>query len=478
MRRLVVVTAVVALVAGGMAFVFGTNESRSYTAVFSRAVQVFPGGKARVLGVDVGVITEVRNVPDGVAVSFNIDDPDIELPADVQAAIVPASLLGERYVQLFPAYQGGPALEEGATIPMERTAVPAEPDELLRSLQDYLGAIDPNAVSDFVSNAATLLEGNGQELNSLIEHAAGVMETLSSKRDDLAEIIVQFERLTVALSTRQEELGGLIDTYNTVARTLTTNRAALEGTIVGLNDASQQLASLLIDHRKPLHRDVRALTRTGRTIGRNVESLAETGHWAVRLFKAAANAVDYDKDWLKLNNQGSELAGLIVLRLEERLTELCNDLAAELGTPLACATSRFWAREAPSLFCFAKKCPTPEPRQQQEVGPEQIQEEVTEAIEQVPALVDRLLERARNLTCADAEDKQRCLERKAALVRCAGSAQPKQCLRKEALELACEGAADVQACLEKKKEQELQDVVEGILEETVGQPIDLGVGVP
>lgn len=478
MRRLVVVTAVVALVAGGMAFVFGTNESRSYTAVFSRAVQVFPGGKARVLGVDVGVITEVRNVPDGVAVSFNIDEPDIELPADVQAAIVPASLLGERYVQLFPAYQGGPALEEGATIPMERTAVPAEPDELLRSLQDYLGAIDPNAVSDFVGNAATLLEGNGQELNSLIEHAAGVMETLSSKRDDLAEIIVQFERLTVALSTRQEELGGLIDTYNTVARTLTTNRAALEGTIVGLNDASQQLASLLIDHRKPLHRDVRALTRTGRTIGRNVESLAETGHWAVRLFKAAANAVDYDKDWLKLNNQGSELAGLIVLRLEERLTELCNDLAAELGTPLACATSRFWAREAPSLFCFAQKCPTPEPRQQQEVGPEQIQEEVTEAIEQVPALVDRLLERARNLTCADAEDKQRCLERKAALVRCAGSAQPKQCLRKEALELACEGAADVQACLEKKKEQELQDVVEGILEETVGQPIDLGVGVP
>ena len=453
MRRLIGVGAILTVVVGASAFWFSEEDRRTYTATFSRAVQVFPGGKVRVLGVDVGLITEVRNVEDGVAVSFTVDDPDVQLPADVQAAVVPVSLLGERYIQLFPAYRGGPTLQEGDVIPLERTAVPA---------------IDPNTVSGFVSGAARLLEGNGAKLNSLIEHAAGVMETLSGKRDALAEIVVQFERLTVALATRQEELGRLIDTYNTVARTLTTNRTALE------------LASLLIDHRKPLHQDIRALTRTGRTFDRNVDALAETGGWAVRLFRAASNGIDYEKDWLRLNNQGQELVGLIVMRLEERLIELCDDLAADLGLPLPCATHRYWAHEAPSLFCFAERCPPPGPKKGEEsdqaVGPEAIEKEVTEAIEQVPSLADRLLERAGNITCADAEDKQRCLERKAALVKCAEAAHPQQCLEREALDLACENAADVKACLEEKKEEQLQEVVEDILGDALGEPVDLGAG--
>jgi phospholipid/cholesterol/gamma-HCH transport system substrate-binding protein len=480
-RRLIGVTAILAVVAGGTAFWFGGEQQRTYTAKFSRAVQVFPGGKVRVLGVDVGVITDVRNAADGVAVSFTVEDPDVQLPADVQAAIVPVSLLGERYVQLFPAYQGGAALQDGAVIPLQRTAVPAEPDELLRSLQDYLGAIDPATVSGFVSNAARLLEGNGAELNSLIEHAARVMETLSSKRDDLAEIIVQFERLTTALATRQEELGRLIETYNVVAGTLTTNRTAVEGTIVGLNDAAEQLASLLIAHRGPLHQDIRALTRTGRTIDRNVDSLAETGGWAVRLFRAASNAIDYNKDWLRLNNQGQELSGLIVMRIEDRLIELCDDLAADLGLPIPCATHRYWAREAPSLFCYAERCPPPGSRtdqRDQAVGPEAIQQEVTEAIEEVPSLADRLLEQARDITCADAEDRQRCLERKAALLKCADAARPRRCLEREAVQLACQGAANVRACLEDRKDQELQQVVEDILGDALGQPVDPGLGDP
>ena len=90
-------------------------------------MQVFPGIKVRVLGVDVGHVTDVANTEDGVRVAFRVDDPETRLPADVKAAVVPVSLLGERYIQLFPAYDGGPVLNPGTTIPLSRTAVPSEP---------------------------------------------------------------------------------------------------------------------------------------------------------------------------------------------------------------------------------------------------------------------------------------------------------------------------------------------------------------
>jgi hypothetical protein len=286
--------------------------------------------------------------------------------------VVPMSLLGERYIQLFPAYQGGPVLPDGATIPVTRTAVPAEPDELLRSLQDYLGGIDPKTVTAFVENAAQVLQGTGEDLNSLIEHGASVMETLASKRDDLAQMIVEMNKLTVALSSRQQAVGRLIRSYDTVAGTLNDNRAALEGTITGLNAAAMQLAALLIAHRKSLSTDIEVLTRTGQTLGRNAEAFAQTGHWAKRLFLAASRAADYNRQWLRLNNQGQELGALIIMRLEQRLMELCQEAHA-----LKCTNPKFWAKRVPGLFCFDPGCP---------LGPRNQKNALIGTVRSVPAL--------------------------------------------------------------------------------------------
>ena len=329
----------------------GGQSGRIFHAKFSRAIQVFPAVKVRVLGVEIGAVTDVKNVSDGVLVTFRVTDPDVQLPTDVQAAVVPMSLLGERYIQLFPTYQGGPVLPNGSTIGLDNTAVPAEPDELLRSLQDYLGGLKSDTVTRFVENAARALDGNGASLNRLIDKGTAVIATLSAKREDLKQLIVNFDRLTGALATRQAAIGRLIRAYNSVAHTLTDNRAAVEGTIDGLNRASVELAGLLIDHRRPLHQDIEALTRTGRTLTRNVDALAETGHWATRLFRAASRADDYNRDWLRLGNQGQELGALILMRLEQRLQELCQASGSK-----KCSTQQYWAAHVPNLFCFAAHC--------------------------------------------------------------------------------------------------------------------------
>jgi phospholipid/cholesterol/gamma-HCH transport system substrate-binding protein len=466
-RRLVALLVSVAVVMSGCALLGGGGE-RTYKARFSRAIQVFPGGKVRVLGVDVGVVEDVSNVPGAVEVTFVVEDPEVQLPADVEASIVPASLLGERYIQLFPAYQGGPTLRPGATIPLERTAVPSEPDELLRSLQDYLGAIDPEAVNRFVTNAAAILEGNGEELNALIHNAANVIGTLAAKRDDLAKIIVEFERLTAALATRKAALARVIKSYNVVIGTITSNRAALEGSIQGLNEMSLELAALLSAHRDTLGQDIDVLTMTGRTLRRNIDTFARTGHWASRLFHAAKRAVDVDKEWLRLNGQEQQLGALIIMRIEERLKEICEGL----GLP-ECATHSYWATNVPALFCYKAACPTD--KQQAGQSP---QEQLSEAISHVPELANSLLEQFREITCADADDKEACLKRKEILIACAKSPHPQQCLREKAVKIECLEANDVQACLQRKKDEDVKQIVDDLLEETLGNPLRYFGGRP
>lgn len=362
MKRAIVV-AIVAGLALPACSLGSHGGERTYQADFVRAIQVFPGVKVRVLGVQVGTVTEVRNEPGAVQVTLHITDKDIRLPVDVQAAVVPMSLLGERYIQLFPAYQSGPALATGATIPLSRTAVPAEPDELLRSLQDYLGGLDPKVVTAFVENAAQALQGSGQNLNHLIQYGAGVLSELNSRRGDLSQIVVQLNSLVSAVSTRQQSLGLLIRNYDTVAGTLNANRTALEGTITGLNQAAAALASLLLAHRAPLESDVRTLTRTAQTLQRNEDTFALTGRWATDLFEAASRAVDYNHDWLRLNNQGEPLAALVLLRLEQRLEEICIDQHIP-----RCGNPNFWKAHVPSLFCFDVVCPGKSGGPAQQIG--------------------------------------------------------------------------------------------------------------
>lgn len=363
------------------------DRGRTYRAHFTRAVQVFPGVKVKVLGVDVGRVTSVENVEDAVEVTFRIEDDSIEIPADAKAAVVPESLLGERYIQLLPAYSGGPTLAEGSTIPLERTAVPAEGDELLAALQDYLGALDPQTVEGFVTNAAEVLEGRGEEINSLIGHGTEVLRTLSVRRDELADLIVQFNTLAQSLATRQDAIAALLRNYDIVGTTITEVRRALEGTIEGLADASAELAGLLMEHRDPLAEDIEALTKTTRTLVRNIDSFARTGHWAKRLFEAASRAVDYDRDWLRLGNQGGPLVELILARLQDRLVGLCLRLGVE-----ECASLDYWAKALPHLFCY-------------EGAPSCDGLDLRRGLERLGGEIERALKEMR---CKDAEDPRAC----------------------------------------------------------------------
>jgi hypothetical protein len=170
--------------------------------------------------------------------------------------------------------------------------------------------------------------------------------------------------------------------------------------------------------------------------------------------------VDYDKNWLKLNNQFQELGGLVLMRLQQRLMELCRDL----GLP-SCSSEAYWATEVPSLFCFKQVCPGQ--RQTARTPPE---EQLTDAIRGVPELAGELIDQAGGALCAGADDRENCLRRQRILRRCSNAANTEACLRENALLLECLKRQNVQACLRRAREGDIDDIVDDLLDKTVGDP--------
>src|SRR5207249_249268 len=139
-------------------------------------------------------------------------DGKYRLPAHAQAAVVAPSLVSDRYVQLLPAYSGGPALRSGADIPLSRTAVPVELDQITGNLDRLSTALGPNgankngALSDLLDTAAKNLDGNGTRIHQTIGDLSQATATLAGGREDLFSTVTNLQQFTSTLAANDPQV--------------------------------------------------------------------------------------------------------------------------------------------------------------------------------------------------------------------------------------------------------------------------------
>ena len=124
----------VALLVAGAAYLFipGLGKTK-ISAHFVSTTGLYEGDVVRVLGVNVGKVTKIEPRDRDTYVEMKIDS-SVDVPADAKALIVAQSLVSARFVQLTPVYSGGEQMPNGGEIPIERTAVPVEWDEIKTEL--------------------------------------------------------------------------------------------------------------------------------------------------------------------------------------------------------------------------------------------------------------------------------------------------------------------------------------------------------
>src|SRR3990170_4377265 len=144
--RLVAAAAVVALLATTVVVMWPGEDKKYVTASFPRTVALYEGSDVKILGVPVGKVETVDPQGTDVSVKFWYD-AETKVPDNAKAVIISPSVVGDRFIQLTPAYTGGPTLPDGAHLAPERTAEPLELDEIYSSLNDLNVALGPKGAN-------------------------------------------------------------------------------------------------------------------------------------------------------------------------------------------------------------------------------------------------------------------------------------------------------------------------------------------
>ncbi|CAJ1581077.1 MCE family protein [[Mycobacterium] wendilense] len=169
---------------------YGASGRTHFTAYFENSNGVYPGDEVRILGVPVGEIDSIEPEADRAKIVFWVQDK-YQVPADARAVILSPQLVTARSIELTPVYTGGPVLQDQAVIPLERTAVPVEWDDLrdqLEKLTDSLQPTEPGGVSTlgaFVNTTADNLRGQGSDIRQTVVKLGAAMSVLGDHSDDL-----------------------------------------------------------------------------------------------------------------------------------------------------------------------------------------------------------------------------------------------------------------------------------------------------
>jgi virulence factor Mce-like protein len=311
----------------------GGADSYTLRAYFPRAVSVFPSSDVRVLGLPAGEVKKVEVDGDRVLVELSIPT-DIKVPQGATAQIVPQSLIGERYIQLSPAFKdGNDAMGDGDEV--ENTVIPVEPDEALAALKEFLDSLDPEGIGRLITNLDEDLEGNGAALNDTLGSLSELVATFAENDDVLLRIVDSFDRLSATLVTREAQLGEVLDAFAAASQVLADERDSIGDLVGGLADLSQNGLRLVGEHSGALRADIQTLADAAATIDANLSSVTQLLRSGNLLTSGLLDAYNPSLRAIDLRNNFGPLVPEIVEVLVEALglPSFCD-----LGLPLLMCT--------------------------------------------------------------------------------------------------------------------------------------------
>lgn len=282
MRKILTTTVVALLVLSAMALLGPTlkPDPRRLTVMFPSTTSLYQGAQVKVLGVRVGTVDSITVVGTQVRVRMSYDR-GVRIPADVHAVIVPPSVVGDRFVQLAPAYTSGPVLADGARLDITRSGVPLELEDTYRALDQVAGSLGPKgankdgSLSRLITAGAANLRGRGQLLNSTVRELADAISVLAGSSDDLNGTNTHLARLNRRLAGSDRTIRSLVTNLIAVTSELNDQGDGLTSAVTTLDRALGRVASFTKENRNSLRTSLASLTSVSAALRRHTRELEE-----------------------------------------------------------------------------------------------------------------------------------------------------------------------------------------------------------
>ncbi|WP_354699630.1 hypothetical protein DSM112329_05351 [Paraconexibacter sp. AEG42_29] len=270
------IVVVLAIVATYFAFTKTNPFANPYKlhAVFDSALSngIRPNAPVRIAGVQVGKVKEVGRGPGTtVRVTMEIQDKGLPIHADASIKARPRLFLeGNYFLELRPGTPAAPEVDDGGTVPLGRTAIPVQFDQVLdtyradtrTSLQRFLGGLS-TALKDGGDRA---LRANLRRAPGAFREGAVALEAARGTQDgDLAGVIREQARLNTTLDAHRIQLQGLLTGFRGTMDALASQQGALSATVPALRGLLERTPAAVtaLDRTLPPLRELAVALRPG-----------------------------------------------------------------------------------------------------------------------------------------------------------------------------------------------------------------------
>lgn len=260
----------------------------TYSAMFTEAGGLKVNDEVRIAGVRVGKVDEISLEGDQVKVSFKVDAA-ADFGTQTRAAIKVKTILGSMFLALEPA--GGGRLDEGGTIPAERTSSPFDVVEAFEGLASTSEQIDTDQLAQSLTTLADLTRNTPEEFRGALSGLSRLSANVAAKDQQLNTLLVNLERVSTVLDERDQDIVKLMEDSDVLFRALVARRDAVHELLVSTTRLSKQLTALIRDSREDLAPALASLENVVAVLNKNEDNLDSSLRLMAPFYRVFANTL-------------------------------------------------------------------------------------------------------------------------------------------------------------------------------------------
>ena len=270
----------------------------TYYAMFEDTGGLQAQDEVRMAGVRVGVVKDVELDGAQVKVTFKVTS-DEQFGKETGAAIQVKTLLGSMYLALEP--KGDDQLEEGSTIPVDRTEEPFDVIDAFSGLADTIGDgsdtagadadIDTSQLSESLSVLADLTRNTPEEFRGALDGLSRLSANLADRDGEINSLLTNLKRVSSVLDARDEDIIALMDDADTLFEALLQRKEQIHQLLVSTQTLSTELTALVRQTKADLNPALVQLDKVLDVIGKNEDNIDNSLRLMAPFYRVFANTL-------------------------------------------------------------------------------------------------------------------------------------------------------------------------------------------
>ncbi|EHB58518.1 Mammalian cell entry related domain protein [Mycolicibacterium rhodesiae JS60] len=185
-----------------------TPNALSYCAMLPDSVGLYVGNPVTQMGYPIGTIDRIQPSASSVRVDFTLTE-ERRFPAAVKAVVRSTSILADRNLELVGNYDGGPTMNPGGCVPLDRSATPKSLSQVIGSANTFINGINPatsSNIGDVIKQLDQAAQNNGAGINHILTTSSRLLDNPDGPISDMSSIVGNLGVLTDSLIAMRQPM--------------------------------------------------------------------------------------------------------------------------------------------------------------------------------------------------------------------------------------------------------------------------------